>query len=72
MLRLIDQGDSSKIDMLVGDIYGGSDYEAVGLSADTIASSFGKIASQPHELEDYNPAGPYPVLGVLCLGYFVP
>lgn len=57
MLRLTDQGDSSKIDMLVGDIYGGSDYEAVGLSADTIASSFGKIATQPQELEDYNPAG---------------
>ena len=57
MLRLTDQGDSSKIDMLVGDIYGGSDYEAVGLSADTIASSFGKIAAQPQELEDYNPAG---------------
>lgn len=32
--------------MLVGDIYGGRDYAAIGLSATTIASSFGKIISQ--------------------------
>ena len=29
--------------MLVGDIYGGRDYTAIGLSATTIASSFGKV-----------------------------
>lgn len=42
--------------MLVGDIYGGRDYTQIGLSADTIASSFGKVASQDMDLEDYNPA----------------
>lgn len=30
--------------MLVGDIYGGRDYSTIGLSADTIASSFGKVS----------------------------
>lgn len=29
--------------MLVGDIYGGRDYTGIGLSANTIASSFGKV-----------------------------
>ena len=29
--------------MLVGDIYGDRDYSAIGLSADIIASSFGKV-----------------------------
>lgn len=57
MLRLSSRGDSSKVDMLVGDIYGGKDYEALGLSAETIASSFGRVVSQDQELEDYNPAG---------------
>lgn len=41
------KGDSSKIDMSVGDIYG-SDYTALGLPAEMIASSFGK-------LKDYGP-----------------
>ncbi len=31
-----------QVDMLVGDIYGGRDYSSIGLSATTIASSFGK------------------------------
>ena len=35
-----------QVDMLVGDIYGGRDYNAIGLSATTIASSFGKVVSQ--------------------------
>jgi hypothetical protein len=43
--------------MLVGDIYGGRDYASVGLSASTIASSFGKVVGQDKELGDYNPAG---------------
>jgi type II pantothenate kinase len=43
--------------MLVGDIYGGRDYASVGLSASTIASSFGKVVGQDKELQDYNPAG---------------
>lgn len=34
---------SPQVDMLVGDIYGGRDYTGIGLSANTIASSFGKV-----------------------------
>lgn len=36
------RGDSSKIDMSVGDIYGG-DYKGLNLSMDYIASSFGRL-----------------------------
>ena len=36
----------SQVDMLVGDIYGDRDYSSIGLSATTIASSFGKVVSQ--------------------------
>ena len=43
ILQLSSHGDNSKVDMLVGDIYGGRDYTSIGLSADTIASSFGKV-----------------------------
>jgi hypothetical protein len=46
-----------QVDMLVGDIYGGRDYSAIGLSASTIACSFGKVVGQDKELQDYNPAG---------------
>lgn len=35
-------GDSSQIDMSVGDIYGG-DYGSIGLPANMIASSFGRV-----------------------------
>jgi type II pantothenate kinase len=42
--------------MLVGDIYGGRDYSTIGLSASTIASSFGKVIGQDKELQEYNPA----------------
>jgi len=48
------RGDSTKCDMLVGDIYGG-DYPKFGLSASTVASSFGKpvMKENPREgLED--------------------
>ena len=38
------KGDSSKIDMSVGDIYGG-DYKGLGFPMDMIASSFGKLQS---------------------------
>lgn len=37
---------STQVDMLVGDIYGDRDYSSIGLSATTIASSFGKVVSQ--------------------------
>lgn len=46
ILELSATGDNSKIDMLVGDIYGGLDYAKIGLSASTIASSFGKVVSE--------------------------
>ena len=42
MLALADRGDNKNVDMLVGDIYG-TDYSKVGLSTNTIASSFGKV-----------------------------
>ncbi|CAM6129359.1 unnamed protein product [Calypogeia fissa] len=43
-ISLATQGDSTHVDMLVGDIYGG-DYTEMGLAATTVASSFGKVAS---------------------------
>ena len=42
MLAMADKGDNTKVDMLVGDIYG-TDYSKVGLKSTTIASSFGKV-----------------------------
>ncbi|GFH27130.1 DUF89 domain-containing protein, partial [Haematococcus lacustris] len=56
MLELSMQGDNSQVDMLVGDIYGGRDYSNIGLSASTIASSFGKVISQHKTLAEYHPA----------------
>ncbi|PWZ14619.1 Pantothenate kinase 2 [Zea mays] len=55
LLELSQRGDNSTMDMLVGDIYGGLDYSKIGLSASTIASSFGKIISENKELSDYRP-----------------
>ncbi|XVF50319.1 hypothetical protein PTKIN_Ptkin04bG0087400 [Pterospermum kingtungense] len=55
LLELSQKGDNRTIDMLVGDIYGGLDYSKIGLSASTIASSFGKAISDKKELEDYRP-----------------
>lgn len=56
ILELSSRGDNSKVDMLVGDIYGGRDYASIGLSADTIASSFGKVLHSNKTLQDYNPS----------------
>lgn len=42
MLDLSMLGDNSKVDMLVGDIYG-QDYQKIGLKSSVIASSFGKV-----------------------------
>lgn len=42
MLKLSESGDNTKVDMLVGDIYGG-DYNNIGLKSTTIASTFGKV-----------------------------
>ncbi|XP_048137630.1 pantothenate kinase 2 isoform X1 [Rhodamnia argentea] len=55
LLELSQRGDNRTIDMLVGDIYGGMDYSKIGLSASTIASSFGKAISENKELKDYRP-----------------
>ncbi|XP_027354095.1 pantothenate kinase 2-like isoform X2 [Abrus precatorius] len=55
LLELSQKGDNRTIDMLVGDIYGGLDYNKIGLSAATIASSFGKTISEKKELEEYRP-----------------
>jgi type II pantothenate kinase len=41
-MELASQGNPHNIDMLVKDIYGGS-YKAFNLSADTVASSFGRV-----------------------------
>ncbi|KAK4261318.1 hypothetical protein QN277_004332 [Acacia crassicarpa] len=53
LLELSYQGNNRVIDMLVGDIYGGTDYSKIGLSSTTIASSFGKVISNDKEIEDY-------------------
>lgn len=53
ILELSQRGDNSTVDMLVGDIYGGLDYSKIGLSATTIASSFGKATSGSKDLSDY-------------------
>ena len=44
MLEMSQRGENKAVDMLVGDIYG-SAYSNIGLGADVIASSFGKVAN---------------------------
>lgn len=50
MLDNAARGDNSKVDMLVGDIYG-TDYGKIGLKSTTIASSFGKVFRMKREAE---------------------
>lgn len=50
MLALADRGDNTAVDMLVGDIYG-TGYSKIGLKAETIASSFGKVYKMKREAE---------------------
>jgi type II pantothenate kinase len=50
MLGMAERGDNSKVDMLVGDIYG-TDYGKIGLKSSTIASSFGKVFRMKREAE---------------------
>ena len=50
MLEMAAQGDNTKVDMLVGDIYG-TDYAKIGLKSTTIASSFGKVFRMKREAE---------------------
>ena len=47
-MKLAEKGDPTKVDMMVGDIYGeDSDaLEKLGLTADIVASSFGKLVSK--------------------------
>ncbi|OLN94066.1 Pantothenate kinase [Colletotrichum chlorophyti] len=56
MLDMSERGDNAKVDMLVGDIYGG-DYGKIGLKSTTIASSFGKVfrmkRTAENEAEDH-------------------
>ena len=56
MLKLSVEADNAKVDMLVGDIYGGRDYPKIGLSSETIASSFGRVVMDEGSLEDYSKA----------------
>lgn len=44
-LSMAEEGDSTKVDKLVQDIYGG-DYSKFGLQGDTVASSFGKMCCE--------------------------
>ena len=48
VLKLAEQGDPSKVDMMVGDIYGkNSDaLDKIGLPANVVASSFGKLVAK--------------------------
>lgn len=50
MLAMADKGDNTAVDMLVGDIYG-TGYSKIGLKADTIASSFGKVYKMKRQAE---------------------
>jgi type II pantothenate kinase len=48
IMRLAERGDPSKVDMLVGDIYGEKSgaLEKLGLAAGLVASSFGKLVAK--------------------------
>lgn len=50
MLAMAERGDNTNVDMLVGDIYG-SGYGKIGLKAETIASSFGKVYKMKRRAE---------------------
>lgn len=53
VLDLAMKGDPSKVDMMVGDIYGKNSnaLEKVGLSSDIVASSFGKLVAKRNPSE---------------------
>ncbi|XP_006454191.1 hypothetical protein AGABI2DRAFT_197040 [Agaricus bisporus var. bisporus H97] len=54
MLDLSERGDNSKVDMLVGDIYG-QDYSKLGLKSAMIASTFGKVFKKGQEKKPFSP-----------------
>jgi type II pantothenate kinase len=58
MLDLAEQGNNERVDLTVGDIYGG-DYPRIGLKASTIASSFGKAIA--HQAPPPLPHAPAPI-----------
>ena len=54
VIRLAERGDPSKVDMMVGDIYGPNQTESLeklGLRADLVASSFGKLVAKENPAE---------------------
>ena len=51
MLAMADRGDNTTVDMIVGDIYG-THYSKIGLKANTIASSFGKVFKMKRQGEN--------------------
>ena len=50
VMRLAEKGDPSKVDMMVGDIYGENDdaLQKLGLPKHIVASSFGKLVAKPN------------------------
>ncbi|KAJ2934309.1 hypothetical protein H1R20_g2753, partial [Candolleomyces eurysporus] len=54
MLALSENGDNSRVDMLVGDIYG-SDYSKLGLKSTMIASTFGKVFKKGGRKQTFSP-----------------
>ena len=54
VLGIAEKGDPSKVDMLVGDIYGDNPeaLEKLGLPADIVASSFGKLVAKEDPAKD--------------------
>lgn len=54
LLDMTMDGDNRQVDMLVGDIYG-RDYAKVGLRTDTIASTFGKAATNRAKDSEWEP-----------------
>jgi type II pantothenate kinase len=55
-LELAKRGDATKVDMLVGDIYGPNSgaLDKLGLTANIVASSFGKLVSKQNPAEGLN------------------
>lgn len=54
IISLTNTGDNANVDMLVGDIYGGS-YPSLGLDASVIAASFGKATMRSHDFSNQTP-----------------
>lgn len=54
-LKLSQQGDNLVLDLIVKDICGELVCEKQGLSASTLASSFGKVITSKRKLSDYKP-----------------